>query len=71
MRSIVCAFNCIPWDQGLDLAFEIFSRAGPVKLSPLTPQQIIKRKMQAFDNCVTTCVRKCVGVATLHFSVLP
>lgn len=50
LQSIVCAFHCIPWDQGLDLALDPLSRAGPVKLSPLTLQQIIKRKMQAFNN---------------------
>lgn len=65
LQSIVCAFNCVPWDQGLDLAFDPLSRAGPVKLSPLTLQQIIKRKMQSFNSCVTTLVRKCVGVANI------
>lgn len=71
LQSIVCAFNCVPWDQGLELTFDPLSRAGPVKLSPLTLQQTIKRKIQAFNDCVTTLVRKCVGAGTLHFSVLP
>lgn len=55
MRSIVCAFNCIPWDQGLDLAFDLFSRAGPVKLSPLTPW-----KEETPKNVITSA-QQCLG----------